>query len=254
MALATPPQLESNLATLQEDFTRHLRDPERVPAPAGLSPRRVTVYRELVFENIFSLLSNFFPVLSSLFVETQWRALVAEFIRDFKAETPYFPQLGQEFIFFLAERAAKVEGKPFLLELAHYEAMELELYLSEELSGEVLSADDLHMGALCLSPLAMPLSYHFPVHQINPDFQPQVAAAQPTFLLMFRDGNDNVRFFELQNLNFQLLSSIKNFPGKTAQQYLSVLFPNKDHTTEQFLTQGQHILKQFNDLRLLRLA
>jgi len=33
-----------------------------------------------------------------------------------------------------------------------------------------------------------------------------------------------------------------------------VLFPNKDHTTEQFLTQGQHILKQFNDLRLLRLA
>ena len=132
--------------------------------------------------------------------------------------------------------------------------MELELYLSEELSGEVLSADDLHTGALCLSPLAMPLSYHFPVHQINPDFQPQVAAAQPTFLLMFRDGNDNVRFFELQNLNFQLLSSIKNFPGKTAQQYLSVLFPNKDHTTEQFLTQGQHILKQFNDLRLLRLA
>jgi hypothetical protein len=254
MARATAQLPEGDLATLQETFTRHLRDPERVPIPERLSPRRVAVYRELVFENIFSLLSNFFPVISSLFPEAQWRALVAEFIRDFKAETPYFPQLGQEFIFFLAERASKVEGKPFLLELAHYEAMELELYLSEELSGEVLSADDLHTGALRLSPLAMPLSYHFPVHQINPDFQPQLATAQPTFLLMFRDDNDNVRFFELQNLNFQLISSIQNSPGNTAQQHLSALFPNKDLTTEQFLAQGQHVLKQFNDLRLLRLA
>lgn len=254
MALAIPPQLECNLATLQEDFTRHLRDPERVQAPARLNPRCVAVYRELVFENIFSLLSNFFPVLSRLFPEDQWRALVAEFIRDFKAETPYFPQLGQEFIFFLAERDANVEDKPFLLELAHYEAMELELYLSEELSGEVLSAEDLHTSTLRLSPLAMLLSYHFPVHRINPDFQPQLAAAQPSLLLMFRDDNDNVRFFELQSLNFQLLSSIKNSPGKTAQQYLSALFPNKDHTTERFLTQGQQALQQFNDLRLLRLA
>jgi len=74
------------------------------------------------------LLSGFFPVMDSLFTEPNWRQLIAEFIRDFKAETPYFPKLGEEFIFFLSARDGEKDDLPFLLELAHYEWIELELH------------------------------------------------------------------------------------------------------------------------------
>lgn len=37
------------LRAQQHAFTAHLRDPQAVPAPAGLDPRRVAVYQHLLF-------------------------------------------------------------------------------------------------------------------------------------------------------------------------------------------------------------
>lgn len=245
--VSTPP--DSELTRLLDGFSQHLRNPAQVPAPEGLSPRRVAVYRELVFENIHALLSNLFPVMSQLFPRDEWRALVAEFIRDFRAETPYFPRLGQEFLFFLAERKNAIEGKPFLLELAHYESMELELYLSEELSGEALTHEELSTQPLSLSALALPLAYHFPVHKITTDFQPDTAPAELTFLLMLRDQYDNVRFFELQQVHYQLISSIRNAPGLPLQEHVARLFP--DTMSDKHLSSAAKVLEQLNEVRLL---
>lgn len=249
--VSMPP--DSELARLLDSFSQHLRKPTQVPVPEGLNPRRVAVYRELVFENIHALLSNLFPVMSQLFPSAEWRALIAEFIRDFKAETPYFPRLGQEFLFFLAERESPIAGKPFLLELAHYENMELELYLSEELSGDTLTQDELRTARLCVSALALPLAYHFPVHKIAVDFQPATAPAQLTFLLMLRDQNDNVRFFEMQQAHYQLISSLKNTPGLTLQAHLSTLFPETP-VCDHLLTPALKVLEQLNEAQLLRTA
>lgn len=246
--VSTPP--DSEFSRLLDGFSQHLRNPTQVPAPEGLSPRRVAVYRELVFENIHALLSNLFPVMSQLFPQDKWRALIAEFIRDFKAETPYFPRLGQEFLFFLAERESAIDGKPFLLELAHYESMELELYLSEELSGETLTDEELSTQPLFLSALALPLAYHFPVHKITTNFQPSTAPAELTFLLMLRDQHDNVRFFELQQAHYQLISNIKNAPGLRLQAHLSGLFPDRP-ANEALRTAALKILAQLNDAKLL---
>ena len=53
---------DSELLRLQTDFTRHLRNPDVVPIPQGLDPRRVSIYSELIFNNISNLMSEYFPL------------------------------------------------------------------------------------------------------------------------------------------------------------------------------------------------
>jgi len=46
------------LRAQQFELTRHLRDPDGVPAPPALEERRVAVYRDLVFRNVEGLLAG----------------------------------------------------------------------------------------------------------------------------------------------------------------------------------------------------
>lgn len=245
-----PPK--SPLAQTQEDFTRYLRNPTSVPMPKGLDPRRMGVYQELVYENILSLLSGFFPVMDSLFTEKKWRELIAEFIREFKAETPYFPKLGEEFIFFLSGRKQQDDEPPFLIELAHYEWIELELYMSEEALSAPIPDKKLSETGLSLSPLATPLCYHFPVHRISKEYQPLTPPEEPSYLLVFRDDEDQVRFFELQGLNYQLLVQIFQSPGARADEYLQVLCPKGYSDPQAFIQQGMALISDFNKQGLLK--
>ena len=60
-----------------------------------------------------------------------WHALVHDFYRDHRCSTPLFPELPREFIQYLQARDAGAGDPPWLLELAHYEWVELALDLSE---------------------------------------------------------------------------------------------------------------------------
>src|SRR5690606_27816955 len=106
--------------------------------------------------------------------------------------------IGREFIDFLQHRTAGADDPPFLIELAHYEWVELALDINtidldaiEAVSGDLLAQRPL------LSPLAWPLSYRFPVQRLGPACQPQQPGEQPTWLLVWRNRADAVRFTEL---------------------------------------------------------
>mgnify|MGYP006138349625 CR=1 FL=1 len=62
-----------------------------------------------------------------------WRALVRDFYREFRAGTPLFPELPREFIQYLQERGDGRGDPPWLLELAHYEWVELALSVAPAL-------------------------------------------------------------------------------------------------------------------------
>ncbi len=67
------------------------------------------------------------------------------------------------------ERGVVENDPPYLAELAHYEWVELALTLrdAESLPTQSLPAVNLFQRSLQLSPLAWPLSYHYPVHRIG---------------------------------------------------------------------------------------
>ena len=67
----------ARLREQQLELTRHLRDPQQVAAPAGIEDRRLAIYRDLLFNNIDSLLSGNFPVMRRLLGEARWKAIAA---------------------------------------------------------------------------------------------------------------------------------------------------------------------------------
>ena len=92
----------------------------------------MAIYRELFFNNIRNLLANMFPVLRKLRDDDKWHSMIRQFLQRHRADTPYFLQLPQEFLAFLQEEyEPRDDDFPFLVELAHYEYIELALSVSE---------------------------------------------------------------------------------------------------------------------------
>jgi hypothetical protein len=229
----------------QLELTRHLRDPQQVAAPADIEDRRLAIYRELLFNNIASLLGGNFPVIRKTLGEKRWLVLVRDFYRDHRSQTPLFPEVAREFLRYL--EALPQLDPPFLGELAHYEWVELALQISEARIEEVAHdpRDDLLDGAPVLSPLAWPLAYRWPVHRIGPDFQPETPPDAPTLLLLRREADGNVRFSELSPLAFRLLERLSEQPQLSGREQLRALAQEAGVSAdESFFAQGRQLLEQ----------
>ena len=238
------------LATLQQAFTAHIRDPEQAPAPDGVEDRRMKIYRDLFFNNIQSLLAGNFPVLRDLYGDDGWRGLVRDFYATHRCRTPLFPEIAREFLQYLQdERGARPEDPPFLLELAHYEWVELALDLDER-SADGLEADpdgDLLDGRPVLSPLIRLLSYRYPVHRIRLDFQPAEPPPQATHLLVYRNRDDEVKFMQLNAVTRGLLERLGRNGEGSGRDVLEELAQDIGHPDEQRLIEaGAELLE---DLR-----
>lgn len=211
------------LAQTQLAFAAHLRHPEAHPAPEGVEERRLEVYRGLFYRNIHGFISNNFPVLRRLYSPADWDAMVRDFYHRHRSATPLFPEIPREFLKYLQEeRAPTPDDPPFLLELAHYEWIELAVSLDE---GEIETVPaeaggDLLTGIPVLSPVSRLLSYRFPVHRIRPDYQPREAPPDPTWLLVYRNRLDQVRFMQLNPVSALLLQTMQENPDQTG---LSIL-------------------------------
>ena len=210
----------------QYAFAAHIRDPENKPAPAGIEDRRMAIYRELFFNNLLKLLSSTFPVLTKLHSREKWRSFIRQFMVMHQAQTPYFLEIPKEFLDFLEnEYKAQDDDFPFLLELAHYEWVELALSVSEE-SNDDLTVDpegDLLDGIPVKSRLAWPLTYRFPVHRISESYQPDDAGDQPTFMVIHRNRADELGFMELNPVTARLLELIGENDSKSGRDVLAAL-------------------------------
>ena len=197
---------------IQLRFTAHIRDPDRVPPPADVDDRRMAVYRDLLYSNVAGFIEGAFPVLRSLYEDAAWQRLVRGFFARHRCRTPLFLEISQEFLRYLeAEYTPSDADPPFLWELAHYEWVGLALSVAEEepdWTGIDTDADLLETMPV-VSPLAWPLRYRFPVHRISQDFRPTQSGAEPTYLLVWRDGDDTVRFDKINDVTARLLSLLR---------------------------------------------
>ncbi len=208
----------------QYAFAAHIRDPDNNPAPDAIEDRRMAIYRELFFNNLYSLLGGTFPVLRKLYKDAGWKRLIRAFMVHHQAQTPYFLELPDEFNRFLqTEYELQENDPPFLAELAHYEWVELALSVSNA-ANDFSSVDreaDLLDGVPVKSVLAWSLAYRFPVHRIDTSYQPAEPGEQPTFLVVYRDVDDELGFMELNPITARLLELIAaNEAGLSGRQLL----------------------------------
>jgi hypothetical protein len=247
----------ARLHAQQTAFAAHLRDPATAPAPAGIEERRLQIYRELFYNNIDSLLAGNFPVIRALRGDDAWHALVRDFYREHRSHTPLFPEIGREFLRHLESRQQADAGDPpFLLELAHYEWVELALSLDDaDLAALDVDRDgDLLDGVPLPSPLAWPLAYRWPVHRIAATYQPDTPPEHPTFLLVLRDRSDEVRFKQIDALAYTLLQALhENLQREPAERsngrdLLQRLAQQLGSDTEDmFLANGAALLRQLHE-------
>ncbi len=229
----------------------HIRNSDN-PPPPNIEERRLAIYRQLFYNNLQSLLAANFPVIRRTLSDEQWHALIANFLRDYRCQTPLFPELPREFIRFLEQRGEHTNPQndpPWLTELAHYEWVELALDLAEtddhENSILPISNENLLDSRFTLSPVAWALAYRWPVHRISPDYQPVEPPAEATFLLVQRDTGLKVRFREISALTWRLLDRIADTADDSGREHLQALADEAGISDSQdFVAQGGLMLQQ----------
>lgn len=208
---------------LQYLFSNHIRNPENAPYSVenepvlaeiaqDIDPKRLKAYESLFFNNLYEFFSNLFPVLKSIVGEERWQEIVREYMVKHRSKTPLFHELGQEFILFLQNEFEPQSGDPdYMLELAHYEWVELALTIAEE-EGFVNPLDvapELD-GVYELSPVAYPLAYEWPVHKMTLENSDEPKPECITTLLAFRDEMDQVQFMELSPVLYELVQAMSD--------------------------------------------
>jgi hypothetical protein len=202
---------EQQLREQQLQFANHLRNPALFPAPAGIEERRLEVYRKLFISNIGNLLANTFPVIRSILSDEQWQTLVRDFYTQHRCDTPLFPYIAGEFADYVLNERHAAGDYPFLAELAQYEWSEIALRHSDE--------------AL---PICWPLVFRFPVHRIGASYLlqqdlPQQAPEAPTYLLMYRRSDEQIKFMESSAATFRLLQLLDDDALPTLQDVCAQL-------------------------------
>lgn len=207
----------------QLEFASHIRNPDAYPRPGDVEPRRMQIYLDLFYNNIESFLANTFPVAKKILGHERWHELARAFVHQHSSDSPYFLEISQEFLTFLADHQP-AGLPPFLLELCHYEWVELALSVAEEeIPGAGIDpAGDLLDGTPVVSPLIWKLAYAFPVHKIGLEFQPRTPGEQPTQLVVYRRRDDSIGFMAVNALTMALLDELDgSVTGRQALQRLT---------------------------------
>jgi hypothetical protein len=233
-------------------FAKHLRAPDLYPAPAEMEDRRMEIYRELIYNNIENFISTVFPVIRSLLPDENWHLIVRDFIHQHRCQTPYFLEISEEFLQYLMQERGLRDGDPvFLLELAHYEWIELALDVSE---ANIPPASNYPIELLAskpqVSPLVVCLTYQYPVHKISPDYRP--ANPEPTQLVVYRNRNDRVHFMAANRMTLRLLYLLQTNPHANLGDQLHLIASELQHNhPEQLFGEAQELINELFKLDII---
>ncbi|HKX53905.1 MAG TPA: putative DNA-binding domain-containing protein [Nitrosospira sp.] len=221
----------------QYAFTAHIRNPKAKPVPPGIDARRMRIYRRLVYENLEGFLLRCFPVTRGVLGSRRWSRLVRAFLIAHRSRSPLFHQIAGEFIEFLGSKDAIPENYPvFLLELAHYEWVELALSTSTGMPDwkTIDTGGNLLEGRPLLNPVLANLCYNWPVYRIRP--RARIAPAK-TYLLLFRDADDEVQFSEINAFTARLIDLLA-LDEHTGRAALEIITAESRHPLPEVVTQG----------------
>ncbi|KTD30531.1 DNA-binding domain-containing protein [Legionella israelensis] len=189
------------LKQLQNAFSFAARGHDNAQTSA-FDKKRLTIYRELLLNNLHDVVSPCFPVLLSILPKKIWWGILKDFLKHHQVLTPIFHEVPLCMVEYL--KAHPVPGYPFAHELAHYEWVELEVELCEPQNTQpTAGAISLLEQAWQLSNTARLLQYNYEVDKISPDYQPQTVFK--TYLMVYQMKGE-VEFLKINEMSFQLLS------------------------------------------------
>lgn len=224
----------SDFVALQQQWTNWLRHPQIAPKPQ-VEERRLTIYRELFFNNVCSFVDNAFPVLQQQLSTELWQQLLTDFFANHQCQSPYFYDISYEFYQYLNTQNHLLADYPWLLELAHFEWAEIAADIAE---GEwpTYQQGDLLASVPVLNPLVWPLLYQWPVHKPE-----QLSQAEPSYLLLVRNQQHQVDCLAVNLMTFQLVVLLQQHPSLTGQQLIKLLAQQNNIDEDYLLTASSEV-------------
>ena len=202
-------RLQGTLAdlVLDRDAESFRRDPAGFAAARGLDPAdqaalalrrdRWLVYRDLARTALEDPLPDTFPITQALLAGAgAWTEAVEGFLASRTVSSPYYRDIAPAFVAWLAASRWGQDRWPFLLQLAHYEALELEVLRHPDTPQPAdLEPEPTADHVAVLDPAARNLTYGHAVQEATVDTP--VPPARCTHLLCHRDGGGDFRVLEL---------------------------------------------------------
>jgi hypothetical protein len=244
-----------NFKEKQLEFTAYIKDPFNNPIPEDVKPQRMNTYRELFFNNVEGFLSSNFPVLKNILTKDQWFELVQDFFANHASESPYFSEIPEEFLAYLQNERKNADDYPFLLELAHYEWVEMALSIAKDTLAPYISTfENLSQQTLQLSPLVWSLAYQYPVQEISPENLPLKPPVQATYLIVYRNRDDAVNFIQTTAVTYRLLQLIEKEP-RVVDECLQQIATEMNLTeTKNLISNGLEIIENLIQKEILFIA
>jgi hypothetical protein len=206
----------------QREFARYLRDPDTHAIPLNLPEPHIAVYRDAVLYNIERFMADNFPRVKAVFDPPRWHAMVRDYLVRHRADTPVFARLPGEFLAYLEHERNDTDDPPYLYELAHFDWLENALGTDPrriDLTG-IDPNGDLLDAPQVVNPIHIVVSYRFPVHGIDANYQPVEAPAQATHLIAFRDSHHHYGILDLNPVALRLFVLVRDHPEYPARGLL----------------------------------
>jgi len=210
------------LKQLQSAFSKACRGYDGIQV-SEFDEKRLSIYRELLLNNLHEVVSPCFPVLLSILPVDTWWQILRYFLKHQRVLTPIFHELPLYIVEYL--KAHPIPDYPFAAELAHYEWVELEVELSEpQKINQATGSISLLEQAWQLSITARLLEYNYEVDKIGMDYQPQIPVK--TYLIVYQIEGE-VAFLKINELSFQLLSMMlhESMSAKAIIHLLCEMYP-----------------------------
>lgn len=245
----------------QRQFTDYLRDPPKQgPLPEALPPN-IGVYARLLHNKIDGSLRNCFPVTRELLGAAHWRQLVQDFISGHRCQSPLYREIPDEFIDYLMHEKDRNGMPEYMIDLAHYEWMELVLETATpEASANILrSQANLLKLIPVLNPVLHLLQYRFPVHRITPtdphwknwEDRRQPYDEEPALLVGLRDKRYRIEFIEVNAVTARLIELLRDNFRTGEQALLQLAVEMRYSPPESILPFGIEILQQLEAQRII---
>ncbi len=231
---------EAEFMRLQRAFTRHLRDPDHAAAPGDHEARRMAIYRHAIYANVAGLMADNYPRIRAILDDRRWQALVRDYIIRHRSRASAFIDVPREFIDYLEHERAAPDDPPFLLELAHFD------WLETLVGGDTRRLDfsgidrggDLLAGVPVANPLLRTITYRFPVHAIDADYQPAEPPPRATVIAAFRDPDNRYGFLDLNPAAARLLEMVCADGGLSGEAIFAALAREMGRDDVQALAAG----------------
>ena len=241
----------------QHQFVDYLRNPLKNEVLPESLPQKSSIYAKLLFSKIEGSLDTCFPISNQLLGPIRWNQLIQTFISDHRCKSPLYREIPDEFVDYLMNQQSQMKLPEFILELAHYEWMELVLETVKPYHSDKVFVikEDLLAVTPILNPVLHLLHYHYPVQNISasdPYWKNWESRLEPytqeTIILAgLRDNNDKIHFIELNAVTARLIELLQEgfSTGEQALLELAAEMHYGDHET--ILPFGTEILQQLKE-------